>query len=224
MTKFTEGRHATEGLLSEADFAYSRETATIISGSGVILPGMVLGKVSGGTGTVSVGAPSFAGSGNGVLTKATPAYGAGVKAGTYKAICIEPATDAGTFAVEDPDGVVIGMATVGVAFDDVVKFTIADGSSNFAAGDTFSLVVTIADAATAGDFKPSPDTGSDGSEVACAIALYGCDATSQAVDIVVITRNAQWNVNTLSYDASVDSDNKKAAKIAQLKAAGIICR
>ncbi len=224
MTTFTEGRHATEGLLSEGEFHYSRATATIAAGSGVINPGMVLGKIAGGTGTVTVGDPVFVGTGNGALTKADPAYGAGVKAGRYKAICIEPATDAGTFAVEDPDGVVIGTATVGVAFDGVVKFTIADGSQNFVAGDTFSLPVSMADAATVGKMKPSAATASDGSQDACAIALYGCDATSADADIVVIVRDAQWNVNTLSYDASVDDAAKKAAKVAQLAAHGIICR
>lgn len=224
MTTFNEGRHATEGLMAEADFHYSREMATIAAGSGVIAPGMVLGKIGGGTGTVTVGAPAFAGSGNGTLTKANPAHGAGVKAGIYRVICIEAAADGGIFTVEDPDGVQIGTATVGVAFTGVIKFTIADGANDFVAGDAFTLAVSIADAATAGKMKPSPATGSDGSEDACAIALYGCDATSADAEIVVITRHATWNVNTLSYDVSVNDAPKKAAKVAQLKAHGIICR
>lgn len=224
MTTFTEGRHATEGLMAEGDFHYSRETAVIVAGSGVIAPGMVLGKIGGGTGTVTVGAPAFAGAGNGTLTKANPAHGAGVKAGTYRIICIEAAEDGGVFSVEDPDGVQIGSASVGVAFNGVVKFTIADGGTDFAAGDTFTLAVSIADAASAGKMKPSPATGTDGSEDACAIALYGVDATSADAEVVVITRHATWSVSTLSYDTSVNDAPKKAAKVAQLKAHGIICR
>ncbi len=46
MTKFTEGRHPIEGLLSEGDFAYSRATVTVVSGAGKIVPGTVLGKIT----------------------------------------------------------------------------------------------------------------------------------------------------------------------------------
>jgi len=48
MNTFTEGRHATEGLLWEQDFAYSRAEITIAAGSGVVAPGAVLGKYTGG--------------------------------------------------------------------------------------------------------------------------------------------------------------------------------
>jgi hypothetical protein len=126
MTVFTEGRHANEGLMSEAEFGRSREAVTIVSGSGVIKPGHVLGKI-----------------------------------------------------------------TVG------------------------------------GKYAPSAAAevvGNEGAETAVAIALYGCDATSADQKIAVIARDAQWNGNMLSYDASVDTDNEKAAKATQLAAVGIIVR
>jgi hypothetical protein len=54
MTKFTEGRHPGEGLMSEANFHRSRGVATIASGTGVVVPGTVLGKItSGGKYTIS---------------------------------------------------------------------------------------------------------------------------------------------------------------------------
>ena len=46
MTTFTEGRHPGEGLLSEANFHRSRGKATIKSGSGVIQPGQIIGKIT----------------------------------------------------------------------------------------------------------------------------------------------------------------------------------
>ena len=46
MTTFTEKNHAGEHLLSEANRSLSRETKTILSGSGVIEPGTVLGMVT----------------------------------------------------------------------------------------------------------------------------------------------------------------------------------
>lgn len=88
--------------------------------------------------------------GNGVLTMASPSVGAGVKEGVYRLVAIEPASDAGQFSIEDPDGVQIGVATVAVAYDGVIKFTIADGGTDFVAGDAFSITVAASD----GDTKP----------------------------------------------------------------------
>jgi hypothetical protein len=110
-------------------------------------------------GSFSVGAPSFAGTGNGVLTRANPAFSAAVLPGTYKAICVEKTTDSGAFEVIRPDGTVDGVAIVGTAYDGQVKFTIADGSTDFAQGDTFSLVVTAVDAADSGVFSVTAPDG-----------------------------------------------------------------
>ncbi len=126
MATFTEGRHATEGLLSEANFHRSRDNITIAAGAGLILPGQVLGKVT-----------------------------------------------------------------------------------------------------ASGKYVPSANasiTGEEGAEVANAIALYGCDATTEDQKISAITRDAEWNGHTLSYDTTVNDAAKKAAKAAQLAAQGIIAR
>lgn len=125
-TTFTEGRHATEGLLSEANFHRSRDNIVIASGAGVIVPGTVLGKI-----------------------------------------------------------------------------------------------------AASGKYVPSADAeviGEEGAETAVAIALYGCDATSADQKIAAITRDAEWNGHTLTFDASVNDATKKATKAAQLAAQGIIAR
>lgn len=46
MTVFTEGKRATEGVLSEANGMRSRDEVTIASGAGVIAPMTVLGKIT----------------------------------------------------------------------------------------------------------------------------------------------------------------------------------
>lgn len=46
MTKFTEGRHPGEFILSEANFHRSRGSVTIVSGSGVVKGGTVIGKIT----------------------------------------------------------------------------------------------------------------------------------------------------------------------------------
>lgn len=222
MTVFTEGRHAGEFLMSEAAGTRSRDTITIPAGTGKVEPGTVLGKLS-ADGALSTAVAAVAGNtGNGAITKGTPATAAGVKVGVYRIVCIEPGSDAGTFSVEDPDGVNIGVADVGVAFDGVVKFTIADGGTDFAAGDAFTFTVT--QAAASGEYVPSPEDADDGSEIACAINIYGCDATDVDCKVAAITGEAEVNGNILVYEETVDDDAKKAAKAVQLAAVGIKVR
>lgn len=78
-----------------------------------------------------------------------------------------------------------------------------------------------------GKYWPSTDasvTETAGAETAIAVALYGCDATDADASITVISRDAEWNASTLAYHASVGTAPKKAAKVAQLAAVGIIAR
>lgn len=221
MTKLTEGQHAGEGLLSEAQFHRSRGRAVIASGSGVIVPGMVLGKIT--RGEISV-AKTDVGGGKGAITLATPAYGAGVQAGAYKVVFVHEETDLGGFHIYRPDGTFLTAGKVGVAVDSEVKFTIAD-ATDFVAGDTALVTVTIAEGS--GEYTPSPaaeEEGFEGAEVACAVALYGCDATDAAQEISIIERDAEWRIGALFYEASVDDADKEAAKRVQLAAVGIIAR
>ena len=71
----------------------------------------------------------------------------------------------------------------------------------------------------------SPDSGSDGSEVAAAVLLYAVDATlGDAVGIVAARGPAIVSRDALAYDGSVDDGTKIAAKIGQLADLGIIVR
>ena len=81
--------------------------------------------------------------------------------------CIEPGTDAGKFSVEDPDGILIGVATVAVAFSAHLTFTIADGATDFVAGDSFTITV----AAGSGKVKQIDFAATDGSNAPCGL-LY----------------------------------------------------
>jgi predicted RecA/RadA family phage recombinase len=88
----------------------------------------------------ATGAAVAGGTGNGTIT-AAPTVGAAAKSGVYRLTCIAVATDGGKFQVEDPDGIVIGTAVVGVQFATHLTFTIADGSTDFVAGDAFTITV-----------------------------------------------------------------------------------
>lgn len=79
--------------------------------------------------------------GNGVMGAIT--VGAAARAGVYTLTVIEPAANAGAFIVEDPDGVQVGDGAVGAAFNaGGLAFTLADGATDFVAGDSFAITVT----------------------------------------------------------------------------------
>jgi len=223
MTTKTEARAPLAFLMSEAAGKRSR-AALLIAASMTILSGQVLGKVGVNEGDVTVGAPAFTGTGNGVLTKATPAYGAGVQEGTYTVALVEAGTDVGKFAVTRPDGTIDGYATVGVAYDGQVKFTIADGSTDFAAAAQFTLAVTIAEASDAAQYKALDLSATDGAETACAVAGYpATTGESETVSIAGFVRDCEVNGNELEWPAGITTD-QKAAAVAELAAVGIIVR
>lgn len=219
MTVLTEGRHAGEFLVSEAEGTRSREQIVIGSGADLV-PGTVLGRVT--VGAFSAIAAAVAGNtvGSGALTLADPATGTGVKAGVYRITCIEPASNAGKFLVEDPDGINIGVATVAVAFDGVIKFTIAD-ATDFVSGDAFTVTVSMA--AASGKYKALDTSATSGLQTAAGILWDHADASGADARGVAIVRDAEVNADELTWPDGISGGNKTAA-IAVLAAAGIILR
>lgn len=95
---------------------------------------------------------------------------------------------------------------------------VASGAGIIAPGSVLGRITA------SGKYVLSPETGADGSQVAVAIAIYGCDATAADQEIAIIARDAEWNGNTLTYHSTVNDAAKIAAKQAQLAAVGIIAR
>lgn len=224
-TVLSEARHPGAFLLAEAAGNLSRDNI-VIGASQTVLVGQVLGRVLPDRGTVTVGAAAAAAgnTGNGTVAAGTPAYNTGVKEGTYRAVAIEAAANGGTFAVEDPDGVIVGTAKVGTAFNGPIKFTISDGSTDFVAGDAFTFAVSIADAATLAQHGVLDPSATDGKEVAAAIALYpAITGVSETVKISAITRDAEINGKEIEWPAGITTD-QKALAITQLAAQHIIVR
>ncbi len=215
----TERNYLGDWLKFETDNHYSRDIVTVLAGSGAdreLLTGMVIGRITKG---VAASAAVAGNTGNGTIT-AAPAVGQAAKPGVYRVVCIEPAADAGKFAVEDPDGVLIGVATVGVEFTTHLTFTIADGAADFVAGDSFTITV----AAGSGKVKQIDFAATDGSNAACGILLLDTtapDGTDRSG--VAIVRNAIVSDNGITWPAGA-TENQKNAAIAQLKSAGILVR
>jgi hypothetical protein len=218
----------TSGLLS---------VGQTISGSGITAGTKItaLGTGKGGTGTYTVDTSQTAASTTVTATSASAAAGgSNTGNGTMGAITVgdsaqpgdyvlkitEAATNAGDFQVVDPAGDVVGNGTVAVAFSGGgLSFTLADGSTDFAVGDTFTITV----AAGNGHYAKHDPDGDDGREVAAAILFDAVDASSASKPGVAITRNAEVNGNEITWKSGISGGNKTAG-IAALAGHNIIVR
>jgi hypothetical protein len=199
------------GLIAANSDLLFHEAGTLLSGQNLVR-GAVLGRIL--LAAIAVGTVTFAGTGNGTCTKASPAYSAAAKAGSYSVVCLEKTTDSGTFAVMRPDGTQDGIATVGAAYDGQVKFTIADGSTDFAAGDTFTVPVTIA--AGSGKYVLSLAAATDGSQVPAGVLVDDTDASAGDKPMLFYSRG-----DFLSGGLTLGTGHTVASIAPALKDAGI---
>ena len=214
MTWQVEASHTAEFLVSEAHGNLSRDEITVASGAD-LEAGTVLGKITVGAATPAADAGNTSGAG----TIASVTVGAGAKAGVYNVICVEPATNAGTFTVEDPDGVTVGVATVAVEFSSGgLTFTITD-ATDFVAGDKFTI--TVADGS--GKYVQFNPDGTDGRQIAKAILFKKAIAADADVKAVAVTRSAEVNAGALVWPADISAD-EKAAAVGALTSSFIIVR
>jgi hypothetical protein len=73
-----------------------------------------------------------------------------------------------------------------------------------------------------GKWKPSPKTGSDGTQTAAAVLFDDADATSGDVVASVVAREAELRADSLVYDPSVVTLDEQKAKWQQLAAVSLI--
>lgn len=219
MTTLTQGALPTEAIISESDNYRSRDQITIMA-SQTLTANMVLGR------TVTAATVAFAAqagnTGNGALTLGTPSWQATVQQGVYRVTFIEPVANLGTFVVEGPDGVIVGNGVVGTLFSNQVRFTIADGATDFVAGDTFLITVS----AVTNQWGVYDPAATDGRQVPRGI-LLGAVTTGvgQTASAVAFTRAVQVNAKKLAWFSGATAP-QIAAGIAQLNAlaAGITVR
>lgn len=168
--------------------------------SGTLARGAIVGLVI-GTATAAAAAGN---TGNGTMGAVT--LGAGAKAGVYRVVCIEPAANAGTFAVEDPDGVIIGRANVAAAFAGPIGFTIADGATDFVAGDAFTVTV----AAGGTNVTLCAAAAVDGSQTPWGIVAVDADASAAAAEVLVYT-HGDFNESVVTVGAGLTVAGVKEA-------------
>lgn len=221
MTILTMGRVALAFVLSEAAGSRSRE-AEFLGASQTIQPGQPLARVLNDTGIQVTSAAVAGNTGNGVLTLANPAYSKAAKPGKYLVVCTAAAANGGRFRVDDLDGVQVGEVAVGVAFNKAVKFTIADGATDFVVGDAFEITVDL-DAGGESVVAWDP-TANDGTEIAACLPLYaGQTGVGERKAIATMARDAEIIAAELAWPAGVTAEHKETA-LQQLALHGLIAR
>lgn len=163
--------------LIAGDYPLAHRKVTIPQGN-VLGRGTVLGATN--VGTVTSAAKAGGNTGDGTLTVdvAHPAR-QGAKPGVYKVRFVAAAANNGTFNVTDPDGFNLGnvvMAGGAGAFDNDIKFAVADGGADFAVGDGFDITVAAADS-----YIKSLAAAEDGSQNPACVLAQDVDATDGPV-------------------------------------------
>lgn len=214
MTTLTEGAYTGDVLLAEFDSRFNREAVTIASGADLGV-GSVLSRIR----TAASAAKTGGNTGNGTLTlDATTPVLAGAKIGVYTVRAIAASTDAATFRVTDPDGLVLGDIALAGTFANGIKFVIADGATDFAVGDGFDVTVS------AGNWKLYDPENEDGAVTPEGILIGETAlAASAAVTAVALTRGpALVRRGGLVFGAGVDNLAKRNAAVAALARLGIV--
>lgn len=164
-------------------------TKTVLIASGnTYTRGTVLGRAS----LKSLVASAATGTGNGSITGLT--VGSGAEVGVYQL----KATAADKFAITDPTGDAVGVATVGTPFtSNQLNLTITAGATAFVAGDAFNVTVSPATDA----YSQSVRTATDGTQVPCAILVDDVDTNAGAA-MAGVYLMGQFNQNRITFDDS----------------------
>ena len=208
----------------EREMGFCRKAVTAYeSGAKTYTPGTVLGKT-----LVSGSAAAVAGAGNtGNGTMGSITVSSHAKIGQYILRIAVASSNAGAFELLNSSGSVIGTGNVASAFvGNGLAFTLADGSTDFIVGDTFTITVTGTE-----KYKILENTASDGSAAFAGIYIgasngLGIDtsvaATTDTTVLILERGPAMVAKEGLTLGASINTAAEKAALYAQMAAVGII--
>ena len=140
--------------------------------------------------------------------------------GVYKVTITGVVTNAGNFVVEDPNGVIIGHGAVATAFSGGgLTFTIADGATDFATGDSWTITV----AAGSGKVTQWNPSAVDGSQNVFGVCFGYADATSADKPGLAVVRACEVNGSELIWTTGANAATI-AAGTAALNKLGVIVR
>jgi hypothetical protein len=185
-TNTTQSRTIQDVIKFELDNQQSRDDITILAGENISM-GEILGTVTAGT-VPTTGTAGGGNTGNGTMSSVTG--GKYVQVGTYTITCIQAATNTGVFSVKDPNGAALPSAGIGAYTSSEINFTIADGSTDFVTGDTFTIAVP----AGSGKGVPISFTAVDGSAIASGIPIDDYDASATGDRTVAFTSGGTYQI------------------------------
>lgn len=208
----------------ESETFFCRDQLTANDAAATWKVGAVLGSYLASP-TATAGA--VVGTGNGAMGSITMTASAHLVVGTYTLKITKAVTNAGDFELLDPRGRVIGLGQVGTAFSQAgFAFTLADGSTDFVAGDYIPITV-----AGTVKWKLVEATATDGTQIARAIYLsnalgnYGDTVLAATTDTTVlglVRGPAIVAKEALTYGTSVSTAALKNVLYAQLQDIGIL--
>lgn len=206
---FSSEPYAPDRLIAgDSDRITRSVTLTNLGAAGALLRGAVLGRVTKGAASILADGGNTGNGTAGAITR-----GAQAIVGDYTVECVEAATNAGRFKVIDPNGNRLDDLTVAVAYSNGhFGVTIADGGTDFAVGDTFTVTI----AAGSGSFGLSAAAATDGS--ADPVAILAKDADPSSGDVAAsIFENGEFNQDRLSFGTGHTASTVREA----LRAVGI---
>lgn len=212
MPEQVEKAKAGEFIVSEATRSRSRDNVIYAASQSIAVGALIAAVLVGATATATAASGN---TGNGAMGAIT--VDADAKRGVYVLTVIEPASNGGVFSLTDPDGEACPTGKIAVAYDGPLNFTLADGATDFAAGDTFEIEV-VAD----------PEASQT---VAWAVGMDAIGLAFDAVETgagetkpgVAITGDAEVNGHLLAYPEGSTLSDKVEAR-AQLRRLGIKVR
>jgi hypothetical protein len=206
----TENNYLGDVLKYEAPSLFSRDQVTLTAGN------LALGAVVGRKAPAVIVTPGT-NTGNGVMGAVT--LGPAALPGNYVLTCKTKVTNGGVFTVLDPRGLPLPDLTVAVAYSgDHISCTLADGSTDFEVGDTFTIAVSVS--SEIGEFNPA---ASDGLQFAAGLLVEAADASAAPKETVIVAREAIVSRQALVWKAGTTAP-QKAIAIGQLKTLGILVR
>jgi hypothetical protein len=167
-TVLTEGTYLNDLLKWEMENNQSREQVTILAGQDLVM-GSVIGKIKIG----AVPTTGTAGTNTGTGACGSVTGGAKTKVGVYALRCVGVAANGGIFSVRDPDGEALPDAVMGTYTNPAINFTLTDGATDFALGDSFTITVP----AGSEKVRELNLSGIDGAQDAYGILTAAADTT-----------------------------------------------
>jgi hypothetical protein len=207
-------------ILAAAGF---RDELLTFAGEDTFVEGTLLARQSVNT---AITPSAVTGTGNGTVTAASVVAGTDVPIpGNWVLRCVAAATNGGTFRLEDPNGKICAAGLVltgGSGGANIFEaagmiFTINDGGTDFAVGDTFTLPVVAN-----GKLVPFNPAGAGGAQRPIGVLTYNVYRASAGDTKVRAMVSGTVNKRRLIIDADGNGTNITAAILDELRSAGIL--